>query len=220
MNESRRWVVRGLALSTLGCATAKGGASGGKPKDVEVAPGEDLMQEHAALERILLLYEECARRVERDQPFDPEALSSAAGIVRRFIEDYHERQEEDFVFPIMRAAGMQVQLVDTLLKQHRQGRVLTDEILRRAAQKPDAALAQALRAFSRMYRPHAAREGSALIPSFRALVGDKAYRELGEKFEENEHRRFGERGFEHTVEGIARLEDALGLADLAAFSPV
>jgi hypothetical protein len=50
-------------------------------------------------------------------------------------------------------------------------------------------------------------------------VGRSAYRELGEKFEEREHELFGEHGFEQTVAEVAKLEAALGIADLASFTP-
>ena len=43
---------------------------------------------------------------------------------------------------------------------------------------------RSLRAFGRMYRPHAAREDTVLFPAFRDVVGRAAYRELGEQFEE------------------------------------
>ena len=70
-----------------------------------------------------------------------------------------------------------------------------------------------------MYRPHAAREDTVLFPAFRSLLGRDAYRELGERFEEQEHARFGKHGFEDTVKEVARLEAALEIGDLASFTP-
>jgi hypothetical protein len=70
-----------------------------------------------------------------------------------------------------------------------------------------------------MYRPHAAREDTVLFPAFREVVGGAAYRELGEQFEHQEHARFGEHGFENAVAEVARLEGALGIGDLAQFTP-
>ena len=40
-----------------------------------------------------------------------------------------------------------------------------------------------------------------------------------EDFEEDEHRKFGEDGFEVMVERVAGLERALGIYDLAKFTP-
>ena len=58
-----------------------------------------------------------------------------------------------------------------------------------------------------------------LFPAFREAVGRNAYRELGERFEDKEHELFVERGFEQTVAEVAHLERALGIGDLAGFTP-
>jgi hypothetical protein len=44
------------------------------PEEVEATPGEDLMQEHGALERILLIYEEAARGIEAHEDLDLKVL--------------------------------------------------------------------------------------------------------------------------------------------------
>jgi hemerythrin-like domain-containing protein len=210
----------GLAL--VGCAsTSSTSRPEGDAEDeaAEVTPGEDLMQEHGVLERILLLYAEAARRLEQGKPLDLSVVKSAADIIRRFVEDYHEKLEEEFVFPRLEAARQEVELVSVLRRQHQRGRELTEEIARLStgrAEAPD--LSPALLRFERMYRPHAAHEDTVLFPAFRRVVGRSAYRELGEQFEEREHERFGERGFEGTVTEVARLEAALNIADLAAFT--
>jgi len=209
----------------VGCATAgatsKGRAAktGNEHPEAEVTPGEDLMQEHGLLERILLIYDEAVRRIEQREPFDLTVLTSSAGIVRRFVEDYHERLEEQFVFPRLQTARRETELVAVLLRQHERGREVTIDILRRAGSAATPELAQRLRSFARMYRPHAAREDTVLFPAFREVIGGEGYRELGEQFEDKEHELFGEQGFENTVAEVARLEAALGIADLAKFTP-
>jgi len=195
------------------------GKEEGEGQEAEVTPGEDLMQEHGVLERILLIYDEAARRIDAKESLDLSLLKTSADIVKRFVEDYHEKNEEQFVFPRLRAAGREVELVSVLSLQHERGREVTDDILRRAGARATPELAQALRSFTRMYRPHAAREDTVLFPAFRDVVGRSAYRELGEQFEDKEHELFGEHGFEKTVAQVARLEAALGIGDLAKFTP-
>jgi hemerythrin-like domain-containing protein len=197
---------------------ARAAAHKSESAEAEVTPGEDLMQEHGVLERVLLVYDEAARRIERSRSLDLAVVAGAAGIIRRFVEEYHEKLEEQFVFPRLQAAGREVNLVTILLQQHQVGRQVTDEIARRAADTATPALAQALRSFVRMYRPHAAREDTVVFPAFRDVVGGSQYRELGEKFEDEEHRRFGKHGFEQTVAQVAQLEAALDIADLAQFT--
>ncbi|HVY32233.1 MAG TPA: hemerythrin domain-containing protein [Polyangiaceae bacterium] len=212
-NETRR------KLLSLGAAAAGVALTSCKHGEAEVTPGEDLMQEHGVLERIVIVYDTAAERIERGEQVDPAVVAQAAGIVRRFVEDYHERTEEKFVFPRLQAAGREATLVSILLKQHQRGRELTDELIRRAGIGASEELARALRSFSRMYRAHAAREDTVIFPAFREIVGGAEYEELGEQFEEREHQLVGEHGFERAVADVARLEAQLGIADLAAFTP-
>lgn len=224
----RRRALGALAALTgvawVACGSSQKGAEspkkqGGDHDEAEVTPGEDLMQEHGLLERVLLVYDEAARRIDASEPLDVTIVGRGAGVVRRFVEEYHEQQEEQFVFPRLERAGRETELVAVLLRQHQRGRQVTEEIQRRTAGPGDAELARLLRAFVRMYRPHAAREDTVLFPAFREVVGASGYVELGEQFEDNEHRRFGEHGFEDMVKEVAALETALGIHELDRFTP-
>jgi hypothetical protein len=55
-------------------------------------------------------------------------LAGAAKIVHTFIEDYHEKLEEDHLSPRFEKAGKLVDLVKVLREQHQAGRRLTDQI--------------------------------------------------------------------------------------------
>src|SRR5437763_2947095 len=103
-----------------------------------------MMLEHCLLNRLLLVYEECARRLDAKQPAP--GLETAAGIIRDFIEGYHEKLEEEFLFPRFVKAGQHVALVNTLQKQHAAGRAITAQVLEARGDT-----AQLLRAFVRMY---------------------------------------------------------------------
>ncbi|MBI4468695.1 MAG: hemerythrin domain-containing protein [Acidobacteria bacterium] len=190
----------------------------------EVSPAEDLMREHGVLNRVLLVYDEIRGRLTAGKAFPPEALSGAAGVIREFIEDYHEKLEEDYLFPRFEKAGKLLDLVKVLREQHQSGRRLTEMIkgratpaaMKRAADRKR--LNEHLRLFVRMYRPHESREDTVLFPAFRALVSTQEYGALGEAFEEKEHALFGEDGFERIVGKVARLEGLLGIADLGRFT--
>jgi hemerythrin-like domain-containing protein len=190
-----------------------------------VGAAEDLMREHGVLNRILLVYEECLRRLREGDDLGPEAFHRPALLVSQFIHDYHERLEETYVFPEFDRAGKLVTLVNVLREQHCAGREATDVVLRNANpdrfSKPDArdALKRACAAFIRMYRPHEAREDTVVYPAFHRLVSPEKLRELGERFEMEEDRLFGHEGFEKTVAQVAEIEKQLGIGDLAAFTP-
>lgn len=190
----------------------------------EVTPNEDLMREHGLLRRILLVYDESVRRLNDSHDFDAAIVSSAADIVRQFVEDYHEQLEQQHIFPRLQKGSMKP-LVDTLLKQHQVGRDLTDQIKQHAAgalkNKDDAkALAEAIHEFQWMYRPHAAWEDTILFPAFKQAVGQHTYEALGEDFERIEHQHFGEDGFEMMLEKVHQLELKLGIGDPSHYTPL
>src|SRR5216117_4096322 len=99
-------------------------------KEEAVTPPEDLMREHGVLDRVLLVYEAVIRRFGAGEDFDPAILTDSATIVRDFIENYHEKSEENHVFPRFKKARQMVPLVDTLLAQHQAGRRVTEVVLR------------------------------------------------------------------------------------------
>jgi hemerythrin-like domain-containing protein len=196
-----------------------------KKGEEDIGPGEDLMREHGVLRRVLLVYGEIGRRLDAGATFDVGALRESAAIIRTFVEDYHERQEEDFLFPRFEKAGKLVELVRVLRAQHAAGRKVTERI-QAAARQPalgDAAARGHLRAdlliFTRMYEPHAAREDTVLFPALHEIVSPSEYDALGEDFEKREHATFGEDGFEHAVARVDAIEKTLGIEDLATFTP-
>ena len=232
-----------LALTIAGAratwAATDVGSGGGKRKDKDkdkdkekaketkedVGPGEDLMREHGVLRRVLLIYGEAARRLEATGDLDVSAVQKSAQIIRRFIEDYHEKQEEEMVFPRFEKAHKLVELVSVLRAQHEAGRKVTARIqgLATAAGIKDPERRRQLRgelfAFMRMYEPHASREDTVLFPALHEIVTASEYDALGEDFERREHKVFGEDGFEHAVAEVAAIEKTLGIEDLAQFTP-
>ena len=195
------------------------------PDEEDVSPAEDLMREHGVLKRVLLVYGEAIRRLDAGQDLPPEPLGDAAKLIRAFIEDYHEKLEEDFLFPRFRKAGKLVDLVDILLQQHQAGRRLTETTTRLATaaslQDPGRRneLRDSMAMFIRMYAPHEAREDTVLFPAFRRIVSANEYDGLGEDFEKKEHELFGSDGFEKMVDRVAGIEKKLGIYDLAGFTP-
>lgn len=206
-------------------AAACGSANEKESSEEEVAPPEDLMREHGLLNRILLVYDEAVRRIEASQDLRPEAVADSAGIVRTFIEDYHEKLEEDHLFPRFEKAGRLTDLTSVLRAQHQAGRRLTEQITQLATLQTlkdpvqASTLASALRQFNRMYRPHEAREDTVLFPAIRDIVSKEEFAALGEDFEKKEHQLFGEDGFEKMVDKVATIEKGLGLYELGQFTP-
>jgi hemerythrin-like domain-containing protein len=212
----------GLAMTPIAGIAAAAKENEG---DEEVSANEDLMREHGLLKRVLLVYGEAQRRLEANEDVRPESLHQAAQIIREFVEDYHEKLEEDYLFPRLIKAGQQLTLVKILIEQHQAGRRLTDVTLRlatlSAVKNSDERrqLADSLRQFIRMYNPHEAREDTVLFPAFKKVVSKHEYDALGEDFEKKEHQIFGGDGFDINLDKVAQIEKDFGLSDLAQFTP-
>jgi hemerythrin-like domain-containing protein len=210
------------AISGISLLSACNGKAG---EEKDVSPPEDLMQEHGLLNRILLIYDFCKEKLLSKESFAIEHLSSAAGIIKTFVEEYHEKQEENYLFPRFQKANQLTDLVDVLLKQHQAGRKITSQIIQLTKQlsvsdHETQKLTGLLNSFNTMYRPHEAREDTVLFPAFRKLVSQNEYDSLGEEFENNEHKLFGEEGFEMMVEKVATIEKQLGIYELSEFTPI
>jgi hemerythrin-like domain-containing protein len=214
----------------VGVAGASGAAlwehtADAKARPADIPPTEDLMREHGILRRVLLVYEEAARRLSAGDATVLDAVAGCASVIRRFVEGYHEKLEESFVFPRLEKSGKLVDLTTVLRVQHGAGRKLTDAILD-GARAGKAAGAERRRtmvadigSFVRMYQPHAAWEDTELFPAFRGLYSERELDKLGDRFEEQEHQLLGAGGFEGSLKDVRDLEAALGIGDLAKFTP-
>lgn len=210
-----------ISSTALGAGDKKGG---GKEEDDDIPPTEDLMREHGVLRRILLIYDEAARRLPADDAVVP-VVASAAAVVRRFVESYHEKLEEEFVLPKLEKAGKLVELARIIRVQHTAGRKVTESLEKNAKAGKGAsaeqrrAIAADMHSFARMYAAHAAWEDTEIFPAYRAQFTEAELDKLGEQFEAQEHKLLGRSGFEGSLKEVVDLEKALGIHDLAQYTP-
>lgn len=70
----------------------------------QIPATEDLMREHGVLLRILLIYKNIINRLTIENPLNLALINSVlfntANIAHNFIENYHQRLEEDYLFPV------------------------------------------------------------------------------------------------------------------------
>jgi hemerythrin-like domain-containing protein len=224
--KKRRDFIRNSLIVTLSGVGVFSGCKSKEEKEEgqKVSPPEDLMQEHGLLNRILLVYDTCRIHLVNKESFPRESLTNAAQIIRTFVEDYHEKQEENYLFPRFQKANRLTDLVQVLLQQHNTGRVITDQIMQlsKIVQPSEAEtekLIKMLSDFNTMYRPHEAREDTVLFPAFRKFVSRHEYDSLGEEFENNEHKLFGDDGFDMMLNKVAEVERSLGIYELSQFTP-
>jgi hemerythrin-like domain-containing protein len=230
MKTSRRTFLAGtsvIATSALAAPfaalaaqkTQKKPAKKKEEPEEEVSTNEDLMREHGVLNRILLIYDEAIRRIQAKEKFDPAVITKSAGLIKSFIEDYHEKLEEDHIFPRFEQAGKLVELTVNLRAQHAMGRRVTERIVAAAKSGDTQTLNASLAAFNRMYRPHEAREDTVLFPALHGLVSKHEYDAMGEEFERIERKTFSGDGFDMAVDQVAELEKQFGIYDISQFTP-
>jgi len=222
----RNLIAAGAALLLVlpGTAEAQDKQTKINPDEGVTAP-EDLMKEHGVLNRCLLIYEEGLRRLREKQDVPPTVFNHTAGLVRKFVEEYHEKNEEKYIFPVFEKARKLTDLVDILKTQHKAGRKVTDEIIRLSS--PDlfrdasnrTRIVDLTHSFIRMYRPHESREDTVLFPALRTILTPKQVSALGDRMEEDEKKVLGDEGFEKSVAQVESIEKALGIYDLKQFTP-
>lgn len=193
---------------------------------IETSPIEDLMREHGIISRLLLIYEEIDRRIKNDRSFNQQLLFNAAEIVRKFVEDYHEKLEEDFIFPRLEKANKCTQLIKKLKQQHKLGSSLTDNIklLSRSGfldrkNRKSQKLSEYLNKYIKMYRAHHSREDTEIFTEFSKLISKSEYEKLGKTFEDKEEELFGENGFKKILNKVIDIEKALKINDIGQFTP-
>jgi hemerythrin-like domain-containing protein len=212
---------------TLPIASARTAADTPKPddKDEDVSATEDLMREHGVIRRILVVYRVSAAQLRTKPAAVPlDALARAATLMRTFGEEYHEKQlEEAHLFPaVKKAGGAAAAEIDTLLAQHQRGREITHYVLavtQKAIGGNAESLARTLEAFALMYEEHAAREDTIIFPAWKKVLSPKQLDDMGELFEDIEHKTFGKDGFDDAVNQIGAIEHAIGLDNAALTAP-
>jgi hemerythrin-like domain-containing protein len=226
----RRNILKAGVVSLAGLPALASAASQEKnadkvDPDAGVTAPEDLMKEHGVLNRCLLIYEEGIRRLRNKKDVSPEIFNHTAELIRSFVEEYHERNEEKYIFPVFEEHKKLVELVQTLGTQHKAGREVTARVLRLSmpdqfrSQDNRTQMMASCQSFIRMYRPHKSREDTVLFPALRTLLTPRQVEALGDKMEEDEHKVLGDEGFEKSVDKVASIEKALGIYELAQFTP-
>jgi len=190
---------------------------------VKPSPIESLMVEHSILRRALMIYEECIRRMEIGEEFNPDLLVETTDVIKAVIITHHALLEHEYIFPRFVEAGLHVEMAKILTRQHmRVGQL--QEIIYKYSNKESIdneshrhELIDAMQKSIRVFRPHIDQEDTEMFPDFKEVVTVHEYYELGEKFREIAQEKWG--GYGPMVDKIIHVEKALGINDLDSFTP-
>jgi hemerythrin-like domain-containing protein len=182
------------------------------------------MREHGLIERLMIIYQECADRLSEGVDVPPGALLNAGVVVDGFVQNYHEGLEEKHIFPLFEKAGRLTNLVAILRRQHEVGRILSGRTIFYAGKgnllQPDtkAALVPICQGYTRMYREHMGREDTMVFTAVRDLVSPAEFRRMGDLFEDLETQTLGQGGYERELGRVSEIEKMLGIEDLDKFT--
>jgi hemerythrin-like domain-containing protein len=181
------------------------------------------MREHGILNRGLLIYEEVIKIID-NKDFPADILLKAVTIIEQFVEGYHEKIEELYIFPIFEKNNKKTELTRTLRDQHNKGRAITAKVKalcqsHKRDKKTLRTVKSLLKKFIDMYRPHEAREDTELFPAVRSLITEAEFKDLGEKSEDLEYDLFGKQGFYGVLKRVEDIEKELGINNLSQFTP-
>ena len=218
----RRWILGAGATAGL-IAALPALAQSDATKKSPMPASERLMRDNALTSRVLLLYAAAERRLGQGEDLESGIFLQSAEVMRDFVHGYHEKIEEDDVFPVFKKAGRMVELVAVLQSQHDAGRQLTDKIL---AAAPGIAnsdqrkmLTDAMHATVTLYGPSVAREGTDLLPTLRSLMTPNEFDALAQTLDKAEAEKLGADGFEKAAKKVEAIEKKLGTHDLSQFAP-
>ena len=208
----------GLALPALARDTKKTGA------EEAISPPEDLMREHAILDRILLIYEAGMRRAGQGEDIDPGRFRTC----RRHRARLHPRLSREV------RGGADLPALQDGRPHGRAG-----QRAGRPARAPDAsspnassrprrrpAIASRARRWAATSRPSSpciartprARRPTSSPPCASSSPADE-YEGIADEMEKRERQAFGADGFEKVAKKVAEIETVIGIHDLDVFTP-
>lgn len=98
MLQDPRSFITGAGI-VLASACAGMTARADKGKKNKTTAVEDLEQEHGLIQRLLPIYDKAIRHLRDGKDVDLRHVHEAAGIMHKFVEEYHEKEEEEYLFP-------------------------------------------------------------------------------------------------------------------------
>ena len=190
-----------------------------------ISPTEILSREHAIIERVMIAMENLVAELIDDPGIDVFPINHAAITINEFGAQHHMVDEEQFLFPKFREAGVAIPLVDTLQAQHDRGRQLIGRIieLTRGRHLDDIGqvneLTDLCMSFMIMYRAHAAWEETVAFPAFYDLVPENYVDNIGRRMRDEEQGMMSDPGLHKLMDNLRQIEEAAGTAELARFTP-
>lgn len=158
-----------------------------------MAPTEVLEMEHHLIKKLAVLAEKTATQIRGGNAFELEEVKQLHDFFKHFVDECHHQKEEKILFPRLKKLNVDPVIIDLLIKQHEEGRILLsgiEGILEKAeASLPTVqrtAIAEYLSQYSQLMERHIKLENDYLWPKASQALDKEAKKDIAEKFEQFE----------------------------------
>ena len=161
-------------------------------------PTEDLREEHRAVKLMLRILDSICMNIESGKNIEQEHLERLVEFMKVFVDRCHHTKEEAYLFPEMKKAEIPGarELIDSLLKEHKQGREYASKIGEAVSGKKwnrtGSALVENSRAYIQLLTLHIEKEDNDLFPRADTYLGSGVQEKLLDSFEVVEKEEIGE----------------------------
>src|SRR5512136_43627 len=139
-------------------------------------PTEDLMNEHRVIERMLVIVQRAADRLEDGQAVEADVFTGAVDFFKNFADRCHHGKEEKLLFEKLIERGMSRTEgpIAVMLREHDLGRAYVREIGELSSKGFDAGSKAGLiengRAYAKLLHQHIQKEDRVLYPTANRIL--------------------------------------------------
>lgn len=176
-NERKGSITMRTLLIVAGCLVSMRGIAAEIPAEMDMPPTEVLEKEHTIIRKMAAETRKTAESLKESEAIDVNRLRKLHDFFVNFADRCHHGKEEDALFPVLREAAVDPTVIDLLMKQHEEGRILLAGVKREIdayeadpASADVGALSRYLLEYGRLMPRHIDTENKYLWPKARAVL--------------------------------------------------
>ncbi|MEX2606373.1 MAG: hemerythrin domain-containing protein [Kiritimatiellia bacterium] len=177
--------------------------------EAEMNPTDVLRKEHEIIRKVADALKREAGRIQKNDTVEAERIAKFHDFFKNFADRCHHAKEEDELFPVLREKNVDPVIIDLLVKQHAEGRILLAGIentlsrLTGDGSEPDTrVLARYLFEYAQLMERHIRLENEYLWPRVSERLDDSQKSDLAKAFHKIETEELGE-GFHEKYHALA-----------------
>ena len=177
--------------------------------ETDLDPTEVLRKEHQIIRKMANAAKQDAKEIQRNGMVNAERIAKFHDFFKNFADRCHHAKEEDELFPVLRDKKVDPVIIDLLVKQHEEGRILLggiERILKTQAEgksDPDTqALGRYIFEYAQLMDRHISLENEYLWPRAAERLGNSQKEGLAKAFHKIETEDLG-KGFHEKYHALA-----------------